>query len=130
MAPTGREVGRGVAALYTQADPLLMVDKLGEQLVHRERLNAQGNSGHDRVEWFSNPVRMYEIRSSSSSFFPPAAISSARAFILPKYSVIVDVPLDALARAMRVAMTRARDWAAWSPWMAAHAPAAVVSEFT
>jgi hypothetical protein len=46
---------------------------------------------------------------------PADAISSTRPFIFVKYSAMVDVPLDAVASAMRVAMTRARDCEACNP---------------
>jgi hypothetical protein len=44
------------------------------------------------------------------------------------YSEIVDDPLDAVARAIRVAMTRALDCDANNAWIAAHALAAVSAE--
>jgi hypothetical protein len=52
-----------------------------------------------------------------SSFFPADAISSARASILVKYSLMEDAYLDAVVSAMRVLITRAQDWEANVPSM-------------
>ena len=73
---------------------------------------------------------MYETTSSSSSFLPADAISSARPFILVKYSATVDEPLVAVASAILVDMIRARDCDACSAWIAAQRSAAVVEVAT
>lgn len=68
--------------------------------------------------------------SSSSSFLPADAMSSARPFILVKNSAIVDEPFCAVARAILVVMMRARDCNTCNPWIAAQRSAAVVEEAT
>lgn len=47
-----------------------------------------------------------------------------------KYSLIDDDPLNVVANAILVVMTRVRDWEVWSPSMAAHAAEAVVADET
>lgn len=59
---------------------------------------------------------------------PAAAISSARLFILAMYSLIVEVPLEVVAKATwAVLMIFARDWDTNNPSMEAHIPFAVTS---
>ena len=57
-------------------------------------------------------------------------MSSARVFILVKYSAMEEEPFCALANAIRVLMTRARDWDANIPSMDSQTAAAVGSAAT